>query len=192
MCFWVSRTLNAQHDAGWHHRGFLVFLPCSCAAPPLQLLSARVVCHQAVRWVTLPEGCLEPAGRVCCLQPAGGMQHNLLDLPEWPQVNLHRGKAAHISPVHFKRGPRLHLLWSALAECHRLKSARKSRGGFRQIPLNIPPLSAEQSPFPRPRGEASPTCLTAEGVGANWVYRLPTTPIKPTACSPGKQLRSTP
>lgn len=89
MCFWVSRSLNIQHDAGWHHQRFHLLLPCSCAAPPLQLLSDPVVCHQALRWVTLPEDSLEPAGRVCCLQPAGGMQHNLLDLSEWPQGNLH-------------------------------------------------------------------------------------------------------
>lgn len=148
MCFWVSRTLNAQHDAGWHHRGFLVLLPCSCAAPPLQLPSARVVCHQAVRWVTLPEGCLEPAGRVCSLQPAGGMQHNLLDLPEWPQVNLHRGKAAHISPVRFKRGPHLHLLWSALA-VSQAEISKEKQGWLQADPSEHSPSLCRTKSFPK-------------------------------------------
>lgn len=46
MCSWASRTLNVQHDPGWHHQGFHGLLPCSSATPPLQLLSAPVVCHQ--------------------------------------------------------------------------------------------------------------------------------------------------
>lgn len=50
MCFWVSRTLNAQHDAGWHHRGFLcvaALLLCSSTTP-----------------ITVSSGCLSSGSEV--------------------------------------------------------------------------------------------------------------------------------
>lgn len=62
-----------------------------CYGPvPVQLhhsshcqLQLFVIRHVAVRWVTLPEGSLEPsASREGLLPAAGGMQNNLLDLSE--------------------------------------------------------------------------------------------------------------
>lgn len=59
---------------------------CFCAAP-VQLhrpdscqLRLFVIRHVSRRWVTVPEGCL--GSREGLLPAAGGMQHNLSDLPE--------------------------------------------------------------------------------------------------------------
>lgn len=84
---WTSSMMQADITEGFM---------CYCPAP-VQLLHCNccqlqlsVIRHITGRRVMLPEGSLEPsASREGLLPPARGMQHNLLDLSEWPQGNLH-------------------------------------------------------------------------------------------------------
>lgn len=92
MCFWISRTLNAQHDTDRHHQGFNVLLPHYCGTPQFQLLSAPVACRQArsnksgeAHW-RLPGALCQQGGSAAW---GRGMQYNLLDLSEWPWIKEH-------------------------------------------------------------------------------------------------------
>lgn len=89
MCFWISRILNTQHDTDWHRQRSHLLLPCYCATPQFQLLSAPVACHQArsnergeAHW-RLPGAVCQQGGSAACSR---GMQYKPLDLSEWPRI----------------------------------------------------------------------------------------------------------
>lgn len=126
--FWGSRTLNVQPDAGWHHQGFHVLLPCSCATPPLQSLSAPVVCHQA-RCSEMGDASRGLPGALCQQGGSAACSWRNAEQSVRP-VRVTPGKPAHSSPTQkpcIKHGPRLLLLlWSTFPGCHGLKHFRVS------------------------------------------------------------------